>query len=314
MNFARELFEDLKSKPAMLIAAIALLVALVAVPILLSKSAEEPTARAPSPSIEEPTPDTETNIANVAQETPDRTAFPQQEGKSVRVFARKNPFATSSSAGGAGVASPTGATGATGATGTTDGDTTGTTGGDTTGGTGGDTTGGTGSAVSYFTWVAKVRFGKASKKLQKKTLEGLRSLPSSKNPILVFLGVSSNGKNAVFLLSSSATTTGDGRCAPSDDECSFIYMKKKDSQTIEAISSDGDITTYELKLDDIDAKKISDPTAASAAKKRRLSKKLSKLDSKKLRRVERGRQKRKAKRVAKRKQNHMISVLDKIGF
>ena len=66
--------------------------------------------------------------------------------------------------------------------------------------------------------------------------------------MLVFLGVQSSNHTAVFLMSSSATTTGDGTCVPSDDECSFLYLKQGDIQTIEAVSSSGEVTTYELKL------------------------------------------------------------------
>ena len=54
----------------------------------------------------------------------------------------------------------------------------------------------------YYTYAADVRFGKEGN-LDRKTLSQFRSLPSSQDPVVVFMGVKEDGETAIFLQSSA---------------------------------------------------------------------------------------------------------------
>jgi hypothetical protein len=108
-----------------------------------------------------------------------------------------------------------------------------------------------------------VRFGKQGD-LDRKTLSQFRPLPSSADPVAVFMGVREDGKTAIFLLSSAASSTGEGNCEP-DDTCTFLYMKKGDKQTFEAVATNNEVVTYELVLLGIDVKRTTGPNKAAAA-------------------------------------------------
>ena len=122
----------------------------------------------------------------------------------------------------------------------------------------------------YYTYAADVRFGKEGN-LDRKTLHQFRSLPSSQDPVVVFMGVKEDGETAIFLQSSAATSTGEGNCEP-DDTCTFLYMKEGDKQRIEAVNENDEVVTYELVLLDIDVKRTDGPEKAASSSRSKRSK------------------------------------------
>ena len=274
-NSLRGLWEELVERRLWPVA-IALVVALVALPVVLSKPAAESPAPAPAPTTASGSP-----LAAFQPAVSLEGRKSSEIRKVLKRFKRKNPFTphgvggggsgSSSSAGTATV--PTEAQIAGGPTGggTTPAPTdTGSSapGGGTSTGTSGTSTGGsTGStAVTYYTYTVDVRFGKVGQ-ADAKTLTRFRALPSSEDPVIVFMGVRNDGETAVFLVSAAATTTGDGDCQPSADECTFLYMKKGDKQTIEAVGEDSQVIDYELEMRDVNVKKTTAPegTASSSS-------------------------------------------------
>jgi hypothetical protein len=133
---------------------------------------------------------------------------------------------------------------------------------DTSGGDSGSTTPG----LKYFQYTVDVRFGKGEN-LDKKRLEQFRALPSSENPVVVFMGARTDGETAVFLVSSASSTTGEGNCEP-DDTCTFLYMKKGDEQRIEAVNENNEVVTYELVLLGIDVERTDGPEKAAGSSSR----------------------------------------------
>jgi hypothetical protein len=273
--FARSLIDELKESRLWPLA-LALVVALVAIPVVLSKPAKQgPGANQSSSPLG---PVTLPDLRPIAKVT---TPSPSSR-KSVIRLSRKNPFAplshagqtttTASQFGSATVSGTTGASGAgsgalTTTTGSTGGGSTGstTTGGSTgsAGSTGSTPAGSSAPAKVYYSYVADVRFGELGT-TETKTLQRMRSLPSSDNPIVVFLGATTDANTAVFLVSTSAKPSGDGTCKPSNDQCLFLYMKKGDAETFDVADDTGALKTYELTLRKIEAKVISDPTKSSA--------------------------------------------------
>src|SRR5215213_8543030 len=181
--FLLDLWHDLRAK-RMWPVAVGLALALVAVPVVLSKSSETPAAAPAKASRKAPDPKDLKALASVKL-----TEADESRGSSLDTFDPSNPFRppkaiekrTREGAGGdSTVTSGAGAGNDGGSTG----DSGGSTGGGDTGSTGGGDTGSTGGGDT----------GSAS------------------------------GGNAVFLVDSTLDAAGEGRCKPRASECAFLYI------------------------------------------------------------------------------------------
>src|SRR5262245_1326132 len=205
--FLLDLWHDLQAKRLWPVAAV-LLLALVAVPVVLSKSSETP-APAPVQSVRK-APDPK-DLKALASVKLDEASL--ERGSSLDTFDPSDPFrppraiakrsregsgapstVKSEQPSGGSTGGDTGSTG--GDTGSTGGDT-GSTGGGTTGGT---TGGGTPTQTAQYRYVADVTFASNGHKRHINGLERLDMLPNQASPLLLFLGVTPNGGNAVFLV------------------------------------------------------------------------------------------------------------------
>jgi hypothetical protein len=276
-SFFRSVVDDLVEKRLWPVAVV-LGIALIGIPLLLSRSAGEQPSAAPA-----------TAAPAIAAGGPLSAFQPvvNTEGKKsseirkqLEGFDSKDPFKPQNIGGGGGGGSADGSVEVQGGGGSpsgggsvdvSDSPPLGTSGG----GSGDSSTGASGGGSTepqtfYYTYAADVRFGKEGN-LDRKTLQQFRSLPSSQDPVVVFMGVKEDGETAIFLLSSAASTTGEGNCEP-DDTCTFLYMKKGDEQRIEAVNSDDEIITYELVLLDIDVKRTDGPDKAQSSSRSKRSK------------------------------------------
>jgi hypothetical protein len=275
--FIRSTIDDLVEKRLWPVAAV-LLIALVGIPVLLSKPADEQ----PAPVSTAVTPAVGAGDALSAFQ-PAVSAEGKKSSeirKKLKGFQTKDPFKPQNIAGG-------GSSGAGGSVEVQGGDATagggstdasiadspplGTSGGGAVGGDSTDTSGTTTEPQTfYYTYAADVRFGKEGN-LDRKTLNQFRSLPSSENPVVVFMGVKEDGETAIFLLSSAASSTGEGNCEP-DDTCTFLYMKEGDKQRLEAVNENDEVVTYELVLLGIDVKRTDGPEKAASSSHSKRSK------------------------------------------
>jgi hypothetical protein len=126
-------------------------------------------------------------------------------------------------------------------------------------GTGTDTTGGgsTGKSEtdSLDLYHITVKVGRADKTLKTlKDVARLSPLPSVDDPFMVYTGVLDDGKTAVFLLSSDAKATGDGKCKPSATDCESVEVKEGDTEFFD-LTVDGEAVQYELDV--LEVKKTS---------------------------------------------------------
>ena len=78
--------------------------------------------------------------------------------------------------------------------------------------------------TSEFTYVLDVTFWSNGKKRRFQNLKKLDMLPNQAAPLLIFMGVSDNAGNAVFLVDSTLSAAGEGKCKPSRDDCAFLYL------------------------------------------------------------------------------------------
>jgi hypothetical protein len=300
-NFLLDVWHDLRAKRLWPVALV-LLAGIVAVPLVLAKKAEDP-AVAPAPAAEAkpPEPEGPAELAEVKLED-----LGQGSGSSLSSFDDpSNPFAPppkvlnrirdeadgegAPAAGGSGGGAPApriegdvnfnigaGSGGGAGA-GTGAGDT----GGGTTGGTGdtGDTgetpappvDGGEQTTTVSYTYVADVAFRANNRRRKIKGMEKLDILPDRANPLLIFLGVTEQAGNAVFLVDSTLKGAGEGSCKPSNSECAFLYLGPGSEH--EFTNEEGD--SYTLRVDEIRRVKIGDGKKKAGASKKDKKKKLA---------------------------------------
>ena len=110
-----------------------------------------------------------------------------------------------------------------------------------------------------------LRFGEAGQTRLRRNVARLSPLPSSTDPFFIFLGVLEDGKTAVFLISSDAVASGDGKCRPTKDLCETLELKVGDSEFFDVAAGTGGVVQYQLDLVSIRRKKASSAKAARAS-------------------------------------------------
>ena len=77
-------------------------------------------------------------------------------------------------------------------------------------------------------------------------------LPRQAAPLLIFMGVTAEGGDAVFLVDSTLQAAGEGRCKPSPSDCAFAYIGAGSEHVF--TEEDGD--SYALRIDEIRKVKV----------------------------------------------------------
>jgi hypothetical protein len=268
--FALDLWQDLREKRLWPVALL-LLAGLVAVPVLLAKPAEDP---GPPPAVSsKPAVEEEENgqLAEVKLEEGEDVA----SGSTLGVFDPSNPFKPpkkviaasrndSGSSSQAGPADQSAADDAGSGSGGGSGDDsggadTGTTPPSGGGDTGSDDDGGEPTTTVY-KYVVDVTFTANGRTRRIKGMEKLDMLPNQASPLLIAMGVTVDGGNAVFMVDSTLKAAGEGRCKPSGKECAFAYIGPGSEHVF--TEEDGD--SYTVRVDEI--RKVEVKPGANGAK------------------------------------------------
>jgi len=239
-TFFRSVWADLVDKRLWPVA-LALVVAVVAVPVLLHKSAKPVDAAAPVP-----------NAAATGPRLPVGTdvSLEQDHAQGLLGLAHlHDPFhqlhvlkaassTTSSTLGPSSSSTISSSTTSSGGSGSSS------SGGSSSGG-GSSSNGG---STTHKATAAKVsvQFGPTGRSLKSYSLTPGTALIAASDPVLVLLGVQSNGK-AAFLVSSDASPQGDGTCSPSRSVCTTMYMRSGDTAFIDVAATGGNVQ-YELDV------------------------------------------------------------------
>jgi hypothetical protein len=232
-DFLLDIWADLKAKRLAPVA-VGLAVALVAMPALLLKGEESPSA-GPVPIIHAPSADTaEVELAEELAEG----------GSKLDSYKAHNPFDglikpqddddASGTAVAPGDSAGDAATDLAKVLGSGGGSTP-STGFDSPSGTGGsggglNTGGGTPPVVikrpgSKYTYELDVRFGRPGREKRYPDLSRMTFLPSPKVPALLFMGVPVDAKSAIFFVHPGLSHAGEGVCMPSKTNCNFLELK-----------------------------------------------------------------------------------------
>jgi len=151
---------------------------------------------------------------------------------------------------------------------------------DTTPSTGTDTTKTTKSKPTTTTGVAEdakdtyhvsVRFGLDGGELTTtRDVARLSPLPSATDPFFVYLGVlettaTKKEKRAVFVVTSDAAPNGEGACHPTKNDCESVELTVGQTVYFDYTDATGKVSQYELQLAGIHKTKIKSEAKASAA-------------------------------------------------
>lgn len=248
MNFVTDTWRGLVQRRLWPLA-VALALALLAVPLVLSKDSETEDANLQTASVPA-NPDAAQNDTVVS------IAGRDLRERNRRVLgSRKNPFRpavrpTLAPSGGA-------ATGGEGeATTSTSDETTETSPGDpgVDTGTGGEPPAEPRSQPrrrrSFELYQLSVRFGSTGNEtLPRRTVRRLKALPSVENPVVIYLGVLDRGRTAVFLVDSGVVVQGDGNCEPSPDNCQTLHLKEGETAFLDVQSQGEGSEAAQYQLD-----------------------------------------------------------------
>jgi hypothetical protein len=259
MTLVKNILHDLVEKRLWPVALL-LCGALIAVPVVLKKDPAPPASSASGPS----TAELADAASVVALDDPSRTRlnvgdprnpFSPNKPPAARTSGDKGDDTPSSS-------TPTGG----GEAGTTEGAAGGGGGGGGGGAVpdGGSTDGGTGGgttpipdppAPGTMAWTLDVKFGKDGDTKPLKSLAPGRALPSSSDPLLIYLAAVNGGKGARFLVSSDARPQGDGKCEPSAKACTEITLMDGDTAFFDVAKGD-ETVQYELELTNVEKRVV----------------------------------------------------------
>lgn len=103
----------------------------------------------------------------------------------------------------------------------------------------------------FYSYAIDVRFGEVGETHLRRKVKRMTLLPSKTVPLLAFLGVSTNEKEAIFLVSKEIGSQGEGICAPSEESCQFLNLRRGQTQFLDVGAGTDDHVTYELKLERI---------------------------------------------------------------
>jgi hypothetical protein len=114
----------------------------------------------------------------------------------------------------------------------------------------------------------KLKFGEAGAEKTYDNPARLTPLPSADNPFFVYLGLEADKKHAVFLIDGEAVPSGDGHCDPSPQECEKLTMAASDLEFFELQTGTAGVVQYQLELTSISKVKAKSKAVAAQARTR----------------------------------------------
>ena len=243
-TFFIDLWQDLREKRLWPIA-VGLLAATAAVPLLLFKPASPPAPQPPLPT---------------ASQGPRLPAVSVDsgpvEGSDLTQFSSKNPFiplsdlqtqASSSGSTQPGASQPSSPSVSAASAGGSPATPAQTQGGGSSGG-GGSSSTASSPTVRWFRYTIDVKFGTPGKLKTLNNVETLKMLPSTKQPVVIFMGVTTDGHAIFFVDDPSYSASGQGTCNVSGDACRFVTLSPRSGSNSETFTSADGGTKYRLQL------------------------------------------------------------------
>ncbi len=282
-RFLENLYRDMRDRRLLLPAA-ALLVALIAVPLVLGSPSSTPVA--PSPASAGASSSENLTDPAVLTEQTGVTEYRKRldSGQGKDPFTARGPAANTASSGsggsgGSGSSTSSGSAGSTlgsadansvssGSTSTTTGTTSSgsrSTSTSTSTSGSGDTNVHTHASPRLHSFRIAVSVGPAGHLTRRDNVRRLVLLPGDNRPLVSFIGVTQDAREAVFSVSRDVSSVrGDGRCFPRRSACSYLKLRPGDEASLTYAPQHD--RRFTLKLRDIKLVPITKPHATNAGK------------------------------------------------
>jgi hypothetical protein len=101
--------------------------------------------------------------------------------------------------------------------------------------------------VTDYSYAADIQFGRVDDLKRYAQVQRLGLVPSRKLPLLMYLGVSTDHRTAVFMVDSRLSQGGEGKCVPKASLCTFLELRATPEQD-EHRFRDADGNEYLLRL------------------------------------------------------------------
>lgn len=101
--------------------------------------------------------------------------------------------------------------------------------------------------VTDYTYTVDIQFGRLDDLKRYASVHRLSLVPSRSQPLLMYLGVSTDRKTAVFMVDSRLSQGGEGECVPKNSLCTFLEMRATPNRD-EHNFRDADGNEYLLRL------------------------------------------------------------------
>jgi hypothetical protein len=110
-----------------------------------------------------------------------------------------------------------------------------------------------------YTGSADITFGPTGDAKRYKGVKRFEMLPNEKRPVIAFLGISVDAERAYFLVASDVSdTSGDGHCSPeAPAPCEILALSIDDQRTLTVEATQ---TTYRLRLTGTQLEPVADPS------------------------------------------------------
>jgi hypothetical protein len=114
--------------------------------------------------------------------------------------------------------------------------------------------------TTSYEYVADISFWQGERRRQIKGLRKLDMLPNESAPLLIFMGAQGDGGNATFLVDSTLTTAGEGDCRPSPGNCAFVDV----GPGAEHVFTTEEGESFRLRVEEIRRVKVKAGASASS--------------------------------------------------
>jgi hypothetical protein len=125
---------------------------------------------------------------------------------------------------------------------------------------------------TYELFELSVRFGPSeAEQNPRRDVKRLQALPSSEEPVLIYLGLLKDNKTAVFMVDSGVVAQGDGKCRPSRTTCETIQLKAGETEFFDVVADPADsveeaepTASVQYQLDVVKIRKTTTSSAKTA--------------------------------------------------
>ena len=122
-----------------------------------------------------------------------------------------------------------------------------------------------------------VRWGTAGdSQLERLLVKRLDPLPSTDEPLLVYMGLTKDHRSAVFMIDADLAVDGDGRCRPIPADCQTVELSPGETAFVTVTGEDGTTSEHQLDLVRIHGRRAATrpPSKEAAAEARATSRAL----------------------------------------